>query len=135
MLGNKAEAIVTSEADNGPYLLIIPEEPETITVREGIQERIQAEIQYPDKEVEAMAEEMLDALPAWNEVPDLLMETKDGRMIPEVATKRKRDKVAHGRRKRWREDDIRPEKREHSPRVSRRTCNPARFYSEEWDNL
>ena len=37
MLGNKAEAPVLSEADNGPYLElpIIPEEPETIAAREG----------------------------------------------------------------------------------------------------
>ena len=37
MLGSKAGAPVTSEADNGPYLElpIIPEEPETIAAREG----------------------------------------------------------------------------------------------------
>ena len=60
-----------------------------------------------------------------------MMETEDGRMIPEAATKRKRDEVACGRR----EDDIRPEKREHSPTVSRRTRNPAGFYSEDWDEI
>ena len=82
MLENKAEPPVTSEADNGPYLEIpiISEEPETIIVREGIHERIQAEIQQEDKE--AMAKEMLETPPAWNEVLDLMMETKDGRMIP-----------------------------------------------------
>ena len=62
-------------------------------MREGIHKKIQAEIQHKAKEVEAMAEEILDAPPAWNEVPDLMMETKDGRMILEAATKRKRDGV------------------------------------------
>ena len=90
-LGTKAEAHRTSEADNGPYLEIpiSHEEPGTIAVREGIHERIQAEIQHKAKEAEAMAEEMLDASPAWNEVPDLIMEIKDGRMMPEAAKKRK----------------------------------------------
>ena len=78
---------------------------------------------------------MLDALPVWNEVPDLVMETKDGRMIPEAPTKRKRDEVALGQRKQRREDDTRPEKPEHSPTVSWRTQNPAGFYSEDWNEL
>ena len=82
-----------------------------------------------------MAEEMLDALPAWNEVPDLIMEIKDGRMMPEAAKKRKIDEEARGQRKRRREDDILPEKQEHSPTVSCRTRNPAGFYSEDWDEL
>ena len=55
------------------------------------------------------------------------METEDGRMILEAATKWKRNEVAHGQRKRQREDEIRPEKRE------QRTHNLAGFYSEEWD--
>ena len=46
-------------------------------------------------------------------------------MIPEAAIKRKRDEVACGWRKWQREDDIRPEKRDHSPRLSWRTQNPA----------
>ena len=33
------------------------------------------------------------------------------------------------------EDDLHPEKRKHSPMVSRRTQNPAGFYSEDWDEL
>ena len=75
MLGNKAVVLVTSEMDNGLYLElpIIPEEPENIALREGIHERIQAEIRHEDKE---MAEEILEDLPAWNEVPDLMMETE-----------------------------------------------------------
>ena len=104
-------------------------------MRLGILERIQAEIQRLDKEAEANGEEMLDAPPAWNEVPDLMIETKGDRMIPEAVTNQKRDKVALGWRKQWREDNIRPEKCEHSHRVSRRTCNPAGFFSEEWDKL
>ena len=59
---------------------------------------------------------MLEVLPAWNEVPDLMMEAKDRRMITEAATKQRRDEVAQGRRKWWRDDDIRPEKHEYSPR-------------------
>ena len=47
-----------------------------------------------------MAEEMLDTLLAWNEVPDVMMETEDGRTILEAATKWKRDEVARGQRKR-----------------------------------
>ena len=43
-----------------------------------------------------MVEEMLDAPAAWNEVPDLILETKDGRMILAAATKQKRDEVAPG---------------------------------------
>ena len=49
--------------------------------------------------VEVLAEEMLFAPPAWNEVPNLMMEAKDGKMIPEAATKRKREEVAWRRRK------------------------------------
>ena len=41
MSGNEAEALITSEADNRPYveIPIIPEEPETIAVRGGIHEK------------------------------------------------------------------------------------------------
>ena len=122
MLGSRVEAPVTSEADIETYLElpIIPEEPETIAAREGINERIQAEIRHEDKEVEAMVvEEMLDAPPAWNKVLALMMETEDSRIISEAATKCKRDEVARGWRKQRREDYIRHEKHEHSPMVSR----------------
>ena len=138
-VGNEAEAPEIPEADTGPYLEIpiIPEEPEAIAVREGIHERIQAEIQHEEKEAEVMAEEMFDTPPAWNKVPDLMMETKDGRTIPEPATKQKRDELAWGRRKQQRkqqrEDEIRPEKHEHSPMVTMRTGHPREFYSEELD--
>ena len=89
-----------------------------IAEREGIHERIQLEIQHEDKEAEVRAEEMLEVPPAWNEVPDLMMEDKDGMMIMEAVTKRKRDEVAWGQRKLWKEDYIHPEKCEHSPTVS-----------------
>ena len=58
-----------------------------IAEREGIHERIQPEILNEDKEVEVAAEEMLEVPLAWNEVPDLMMEAVDCRMITEAATK------------------------------------------------
>ena len=45
-----------------------------------------------------MAEEMLEAPPIWNEVPDLMMEVEDGSMMPEAALKRRRDEVAQEQR-------------------------------------
>ena len=63
------------------------------------------------------------------------MEDED--VLPEAAgsTKRKQDEVAQGRRKRWKEDDIRPEKGGHSPKVSWRIQNPDGFYSEDWNEV
>ena len=86
-----------------------------------------------NKEIEARAEEMLEIPPEWNEVPDLMME--EGDILPEDTRpdKRKRDEIFRGRRKRRREEDIRTEKREHSPTVSRRIQNPEGFYSKDWD--
>ena len=76
-VGNKAEDPEIPEAETGPYLEVplIPEDPEVVKAREGIHERIQAEIQHEDKEAEVLVEEMIDASLAWNEVPDLMMET------------------------------------------------------------
>ena len=54
------------------------DEPEVVVAREGIHERIQAEIQHKGKEAQVRSDEMLDTLPAWNEVPDLMMEAEDG---------------------------------------------------------
>ena len=50
--GNKAEAPTITEADTEPYLKrpIIMDEPEVVVAREGIHERIQAEIQHKGKE-------------------------------------------------------------------------------------
>ena len=42
---------------------------------------------------------MLEAPPAWNDVPDLMMEAEEGRILPKAAVKRKREEVARGRRK------------------------------------
>ena len=42
---------------------IIPDDPKEIAVREGIHERIQAEIHQGNKEEEARAEEMLEVPP------------------------------------------------------------------------
>ena len=85
------------------------------------------------KKVEAMAEEQLEALPEWNEVPDLMMETGEEVEMTNVAAKRKRDEVAQGQRKRWKEDEIRAEKRKHLPSIQKRSHNPAGFYSKDWD--
>ena len=57
---------------------------------------------------------------------DILAES----MRPE---KSRRDEIARGQRKRRKEDDIRAEKQEHSPTMSRRMQNPEGFYSEEWN--
>ena len=48
-----------------------------MAAREGIHERIQAEIHQGNKEVEARAEEMLEVCPKWNKVPDLIMEEEN----------------------------------------------------------
>ena len=106
-----------------------------IAVREGVHKRIQAENHHEDKEGEATAEEMLEVPPEWNEVPDLMMEDKDVLPEAEGSTKRKRDEVAQGRRKRRKEDDIRPEKRVHFPTVCWRTQNTGGFYSEDWNEV
>ena len=78
---------------------------------------------------------MLEVSPEWNEVPDLMMEEED--ILPEAigSTKWMRDEISRGLRKRRKEDDIRPEKREHSPTVSRRIQNPEGFYSKDWDKV
>ena len=47
--------------------------------------------------------------------------------------KRKREETVRGRRKRRCEEDLRGDKREHSPTESRRVHPPLGFYSEEWD--
>ena len=97
-------------------------------MREGIYKRIQAKIYHEDMERAFQGEEMLDTSPEWNKVEDLIMDDRDilaENMRPE---KRRRDEIARGRRKQRKEDDIRVEKREHSPTTSRRTQNPEGFY-------
>ena len=60
-------------------IIILPEDPEVITEREGMHKSIHSEIQHEDKDAEVMAEEMLEVPPAWNAVPYLMMEAKDSR--------------------------------------------------------
>ena len=112
---------------------VIPEDPEEMAVREGINERIQAEMHHENKETAARAKEMLEIPPEWNKVPDLMME--EGDILPEDTRpdKRKRDEISQGWRKRRKEEDIRAEKREHSPAVSWRIQNPEGFYSKDWE--
>ena len=89
---------------------VIHEDPEEIAVREGIHERMQAQIHHKDKEAEAAAEavveEMLEVPLEWNEVSDLMMEDDDVRPATEAAAKRKIDEVTQGRRKWRKEGDI-----------------------------
>ena len=56
---------------------MIIEDQEVIAEREGVHERIQAEIQQGDKEAERGEEVMLETPPAQNAVPDL--ESDNGR--------------------------------------------------------
>ena len=80
------------------------------------------------------AEEMLDLPPVWNDVQDLLME--DEMILPgEIKPgKRVRDEPARGRRKRRNEEDIRADKREHSPTETQRSHHPQGYYDEDWIN-
>ena len=73
---------------------VIPDDPEEMAVREGIHERIQAEMHHGNKEIEARAEEMLRIPPEWNSVPDLMME--EGDILPEDSRpdKRKIDEIS-----------------------------------------
>ena len=89
-----------------------------MAARERIHEKIQAEIHQENKEVEARVEKMLEVPLEWNTVPDLMMEEED--VLPEDtgSTKGRRDEISRGLRKRRKEDNIRPEKRGHSPTVS-----------------
>ena len=91
-----------------------------MALREGIHERIQAEIYHENKERTPQAEEMLEIPPEWNEVPDFILE--DGNILPEnmKPEKRRIDEISRGLRKR-RKEDIGAEKQEHSPTVSWRT--------------
>ena len=102
-------------------------------MRAGIHERIQAEMHHANKEIEARAEEMLEIPPKWKEVLDVMME--EGEILPEDMRpdKQKRVEISRGRRKQRKEDNIRTEKREHSPAISRRVQNPEGFYSKDWD--
>ena len=80
-----------------------------MAVREGIHERIQAEIYHEDREIEVQAEEMLDNPPEWNEVEDLVW--AGGDIFEDMRTeKRRKDEISPGGRKQRKEDNIRVEK-------------------------
>ena len=99
---------------------------------EGIHERVQAEIHDGDKGEQLQVEEELELPPSWHDVSDLLI---DDDMITETEVrpgKRVRDEPARGRRKRRNEDNIRADKREHSPAEARRIHPPSGYYDEEW---
>ena len=70
-----------------------------MALREGIHERMEAEMHHENKEIEARAEEMLEIPMEWNKVSDLMME--EGDILPEDTrpNKRKRDEISQGRRK------------------------------------
>ena len=104
-------------------------------MREGIHERIQAEIHQGNKEEEARVEEMLEVPPEWNGVPDLMMEEED--VLPKAtgSTKRRRDKISRGWKKQGNEDNIWPKKQGHLPTVFRIIQNPEGFYSKDWDEV
>ena len=89
---------------------MLQEDPKVEATREGIHMRIQVEIYHKAKDVEAIAEEQLEAPPGWKEVPDLMLETGEDVGITDATIKRKRNEVAQGWRKRQKEDEIRVEK-------------------------
>ena len=107
-------------------------EPLEEPVIEGVHEIIQAELYHKVKGAEVMIEEQLEAPPQWNAVPDLMLDPGMDEDRFEDNAKRRRDEVARGRMKRQKEDDIRADKREHSPSTQVRRKMPDGFYSEDW---
>ena len=85
-------------------------EPDEEQRRERVHERIQPELYKRAKEAKAMLEEQLEVPPQWNAVLDLMMDSGMEEEMLEANTKRRRDKVAQGRRKWWEEDDIKADK-------------------------
>ena len=73
---------------------MIAEDPEVIAEREGVHERIQAEIQHEEKEAEMVEEVMLEIPPEWNAVPDLIMKDEEELMIMETDNKWRSDEEA-----------------------------------------
>ena len=84
------EVLVAPDVD----IPMICDSPEEREMREGIHERIQAEICNEDRERVFQAEERLDAPPGWNDVEDLIMD--DGEILAEnmKPEKRRKDEVA-----------------------------------------
>ena len=89
--------------------------------REGIHERIQSGMLNEEKENISRAEEMLELPPAWNEVRDLIMDDGDSLTRDMRPEKRKKEEISRGRRKRRHEEDLRGDKREHSPTILQST--------------
>ena len=89
------EVMNTPDAD----VPMILDSPEEIEMREGIHERIQAEIHQEVREEAFQAEERLNAPPVWNEVEDLMMD--DGEILEENTRpeKRKREEISRGSEK------------------------------------
>ena len=77
---------ITAEPDL--EIPMILDDPEEMAVREGIHERIQAEIYHENKERAAQVEEMLDMPLEWNEVKDLIL--VDGDILSENMRPEKR---------------------------------------------
>ena len=73
---------------------MILDDPEEMAAREGIQERIQAEIYHKDRERAFQAKEMLDIPPGWNEVKDLILDEGDILSENTRPEKRRRDEIA-----------------------------------------
>ena len=64
---------ITAEQDL--EIPMILDDPEEMALREGIHERIQAEVYHENQERATQAEEMLEIPPEWNDVPDWWRET------------------------------------------------------------
>ena len=85
-----SEVMDTPDADI-PMILDSPEEME---MREGIHERIQAEIHQEDREEAFQAEERLNAPPGWNNVEDLIMEYREILKENTRPEKRRREEIS-----------------------------------------
>ena len=99
------------------------------------EQELEIQIINEDKEAEVMAEEMLKFFLEGDEVSDPRSEDEDFLLEAEEYTKWKKDEVTLGWMKRQKEDEIRTEKSLHLPSASRRTHNPERFYSEDWNEV
>ena len=67
------EVIATPDA----VIPMIFDSPEEREMREGIHERIQAEICHEERKRAFQAEERLDAPPGWNDVEDWIMNDRE----------------------------------------------------------
>ena len=118
------------EREPEQYLQVTQED---IAEREGIHKRTQSEMCNDDKEAISRAEEMLELPPVWNKVQDIILDDVDMLPVDLRLEKRKRVEISRGRRKQRNEEDIRPDKREHSLTESRRIHHPQGFFGEDWN--